>query len=344
MTIVKNEIADAWVRMPQKEFRFFLLHGTDQGLTHERSATLVRSLLGNKADPFSLTRISGESILREPGVLADEAYAVPMLGDQRVLWIDAKSRDLAGAIDPLIADPPTQSWLIVEAGNLKKASRLRTAFERSGNAISIECYPDDRRSLIDLIDGEARAAGIEVSLDARNHLSSLLGADRMTTRGELAKLMLYANGSRRIELADVEAIVSNGAPSGLTEVIDRSLLGEIAEVERLGGRFFQDGGDPGQLIMRLASQLTLLHNLELEVEMGNSREAALQKHLARSAPSGRASIGKQADRWTLAALVQKLPSVQKALSRVRGDPKIGQSLAIRALWALALSSRSGHDR
>ena len=105
-----------------------------------------------------------------------------------------------------------------------------------------------------------RAAGKEVSLDTQNRLSSLLGApSRMTTRGELAKLMLYASGSRRIELTDVEAIVSNGAPSGLAELVDRSLLGEIAEVEQLGGRFFQDGGDPGQLVMRLASQLILLH-------------------------------------------------------------------------------------
>ena len=107
MTVVRNELGDAYVRKPRKEIRFFLLHGGDQGLIHERAAALVKSLLGDQ-EIFSLTRIDGKSIVRDPGRVADEAYAAPLLSDDRVLWIDAKSRDVAKAIEPLIADPPSE--------------------------------------------------------------------------------------------------------------------------------------------------------------------------------------------------------------------------------------------
>jgi DNA polymerase-3 subunit delta len=263
-----------------------------------------------------------------------------MLGGFRVIWIDAKSRDLARAIDPLIANPSKNCWLIVEAANLKKGSGLRTAFEKANNAISIECYPDDGRALIALIDAEARVAGLEISADARDYLLTLLGADRLATRGELAKLTLYAKGRRRIELADVEAIVADGAPAGLSDAIDRSLLGETADVERVAGRFFADGGDPGLLMMLLASHLTLLQNIRRDIETRDSLEAAIQKQYVRLPPAGRKTIAQQVERWTVAAILRRLPAVQKASARTREDARLGQLLAMRALWSLASGSRT----
>ena len=245
VTVIRNDSADAYVRRPRPEIRSYLVHGTDPGLIHERASILVRGLLGEEADPFRLTRIDGDSIVRDPGRLADELHAIPMLGGNRVIWIDAQNRDLGRAIEPFIGHPPEDCWLIVEAGNLKKDSRLRAAFDRAANALSIECYPDDRRTLGALIDIEAREAGVEVTREARDHLLGLLGSDRLTTRGEIAKLMLYVAGSRTIELADVEAIVTDAAPSSLGELIDQSLLGQTAEVERMAARFFGDGGNPG---------------------------------------------------------------------------------------------------
>ena len=335
VTIVKNQFADAYVRRPRKEIQFYLVHGADQGLIHERTSALVKSILGDQESTFSLTRIDGESIVREPGRLAEEAYAAPMLCDDRVLWIDARSRDLTKAIEPLMAEPPRNCWLVVESSNLKKSSRLRSVFERADNAICVECYLDDTRALAALIDAEATSAGIEISGDARDYLLSLLGADRLTTRSELAKLMLYSKGERRIDLTDITAIITDCAPSGLSELIDRTMLGQFAQVDGSAGRFFGDGGDPAVLMMRLASQMSFLHSLKLEVETADSSETVLQKHLVRFPPPSRAALSRQVERWSLASLEKTLPAVQKATARVRGDAKLGRLLVLRALWGLA---------
>src|SRR5271165_7045645 len=263
MTIVNSAAADAFIQRLPKEVCFYLVHGPDEGLAHERVKAIVRRLIGAEMDPLRLTRLEGDAVAREPGGLADEAYSVSMFGGARVIWIDAQGRDLLPALEPLFARPPTDCTIVVKAGQLKKGTGLRAAFERSPIGAAIECYSDDASALESLIDAEARAAGLSIAPDARAALVALTGADRQTTRGEIAKLMLYARGTSRITAEDVEAIVSDAAPSNLDEVVDQALLGDPQAVETALTRFFNEGGDADHLMMRLIARLTLLHRLRL---------------------------------------------------------------------------------
>ena len=51
--------------------------------------------------------LEGDAVARDPGALADEAYAISMFGGDRAIWIDAQGRDLLPALEPLFARPPT---------------------------------------------------------------------------------------------------------------------------------------------------------------------------------------------------------------------------------------------
>ena len=277
VTTIGNATADAFVKRPPPGMRFFLVHGTDEGLIHERVKALVSVALTGDPDPLRLTRFDGDVVARDPGALADEAYAISMFGGSRAIWIEAQARDLLPVVEPLFARPPSDCTIIVEAGSLKKGTGLRTAFEKADTAASIECYPDDRRSLGPLIEAEARAAGLTIAAEARDYLVSLLGSDRMTTRGEVAKLMLYASGKPRIEVEDIEAIVADAAPSSLDALIDAALLGDMGAVEANGGRYFAEAGDAGMLVIRLVSRLMLLHRLRLEMEQEIGRASCRER-------------------------------------------------------------------
>ena len=334
--IVRNDSADGFVQRPPPEMRFFLLHGLDDGLIHERAKFLVDAIVGGDKDPLRVTRIDRDSVARDPGGLADEIYAIPMFGGRRAIWIEAPTRDLTPALAPLLRSPPPDNAMVVEAGNLPKTSSLRATFETAANAASVECYPDERRSLSSLIDAESSRAGVTLTREAREHLLGLLGSDRLTTRGEIAKLMLYAAGARTIEAADVEAIVADAAPSGLDALIDHALLGDLAGVERASGRFFAEGGDADFLVMRLVSRVLLLHRIRLDMDRGKGFEAAMQGQFL--PPSARAALARQAERWTAAALGRRLPAIQAVAARTRRDPRLAQAIATRALWTLAKAS------
>src|SRR6202041_861291 len=140
MAVVNSAAADGFIRRLPKEIGVFLVHGLDEGLTHERVKAIVRSRIGDDTDPMRLVRFEGDAVARDPGALADEAYAISMFGGDRAIWIDAQRRDLLPALEPLFARPPTDCTIVVKAGQLKKGTGLRAAFEASPARASIECY------------------------------------------------------------------------------------------------------------------------------------------------------------------------------------------------------------
>ena len=341
MSIVNSAAADGFIQRLPEEIRFYLVHGPDEGLAHERVKAIVRSRIGDDLDPMRLVRLEGDAVARDPGALADEAYAISMFGGSRAIWIDAQGRDLLPALEPLFVRPPTDCTIVIKAGQLKKGTGLRAAFESSAARASIECYSDDAGTLASLIDAEARAAGLTIAPDARAALIDMVGADRRTTRGEIAKLMLYARGQPQITAEDVEAIVSDAAPSNLDEVIDHALLGDLPTVEASLARFFHDGGEADYLMIRLIARLTLLHRLRLEMDQGRSFDAACQALFVKLPISARRALAKQAERWTTELIAERLPAVRLASARVRTESQLADVLATRALWTLASRRRGG---
>ena len=341
MTVIGSAAADSFIERAAERYPFYLVYGPDEGLTHERSKAIARKILGRDENPLSLLRLEGDQVAREPGALADEAYAISMFGGDRVIWIDAQRQDLLKALSPLSAKPPQNCTIIVRAGQLRKDSALRQAFERMTNGAAIECYSDEQASLARLIDGEAWAAGIAIAADARAALLALIGADRETTRGEIAKLMLYALGKARIEVEDVEAIVSGAAPSKLERVIDHSLAGDLRGAAASAAQFFNEAREGEQLMARLIAQLVLLHRLRLEMDRAQPFDVARLPSSAKLPASARRSLSRQADAWTSEAIARRLPAVQAASAKVRARPRLARLLATRILWALAQNAARG---
>jgi DNA polymerase-3 subunit delta len=340
MSIVNSTAAEAFIERLRADIVFFLVHGSDEGLTHERSKAIIRKVIGAELDPLRLVRLDGDAIARRPETLADEAYAVSMFGGARAIWIEAQRQELLPALEPLFARPPTECAIVVKAGQLKKGSPLRIAFEKGSDAASIECYSDEPKALGLLVDAEVRNAGLSIAPDARDALIDLIGEDRQTSRAEIAKLILYAHGRLRIELRDVEAIVADAAPSPLDDLVDQSLLGALPRSAAAAVRFFAEGGDGDQLIMRLVARLTLLHRVRLEMDQGRSFDTACQNLFIRLPFGARRALAQAAERWTSEAIAQRLPALRSTAAKVRSEPELASTIATRALWALASRSRA----
>jgi DNA polymerase-3 subunit delta len=339
MSAISTYAADGYIDRLPSDVRFFLVHGIDEGLAHERSRAIVRKLVGADPDPLRLVRIEGDALARRPEILSDEAYAVSMFGGSRAIWIDAQGRDLLPALEPLFTRPPTDCAIVIKAGQLKRGHALRSAFEKAPNAASIECYGDEPKALGLLIDGEIRGAGLTIAPDARAALIEELGADRQTSRAEIAKLLLFARGKSSIELADVRAIVSDAAPSPLDDLIDQALVGDLRQAVDSAVRYFGDGGDADPLVARLVARLTLLHRLRLEMEAGHSFDAACQTLFVRLPPEARRALAKAAERWTSETIAVRLPNIRAMSAKVRATPGMAEVLASRAIWALASGGR-----
>src|SRR6187401_317461 len=206
MVALKAADVDAFVARPSPERPIVLVCGPDAGLVHERAEKIINASVDDPNDPFALVRMEGDALSSEPSRLAEEANTVPLFGGRRAVWIKAGSRNFAPAIEALIANPPKDCRIVIEAGDLRRTAPLRTMCEKAKSAAALPCYLDNERDLARLVDDEMRAAKLAIAPDARAALVSLIGGDRQASRIEIQKVALYAHGKDRVTLDDVIAV------------------------------------------------------------------------------------------------------------------------------------------
>ena len=342
MVAVKNHEADRLLSAPPSHVFAYLVYGTDSGLVGERTRKIVRAAVTDVHDPFQLVRIDGDQLAMDPLRVVDEANTVGLFGGHRAIWIEAGSKNFAAAIEPLFVHPPLQCTLVVETGGLKKDAPLRKLFERERTALAIECYPDRPEDIARLIDAETAFAGLAISAETRDVLSSFLGDDRLTTRSELAKLMLYAHGTGQITRDDVEAIVADASALALDAAVNAAFSGDYSTVSDTAAKVFAGGGDAGGLLAAALRHALMLHKVKLEAENGTSSDVTIG-HIARpyASFSRRSNLDAQARKWPVAKLIRAIDQIADAIRRSRRQADLADVIAVRALWTVALAARAG---
>ena len=230
MVAVKNHEADRFLARPAPHIYLYLVFGTDAGLAAERAQKIIKGAIDDPKDPFQLVRIAGDELAADPLRLADEANTIPLFGGRRAILIEAQGKAFATALEPVLRGPPPQDCtIVIEAGALKKDAPLRVLCERGKNAAAIQCYPDSAKDIAQLIEAEVAGSGLTIAPDAKAFLVSQLGQDRLSTRLELEKLMLFAHGGGEIRLDHVEAIVSNASSLMAAKAVNAAFEGDLSQ-------------------------------------------------------------------------------------------------------------------
>ena len=96
MKIAPRQI-NAFLKKPPTNFAAFLFHGNDAGLISERAKQLAHIFNQNLDDVFSVTRLTGEMLTSEVGLILDSASAIPALGNRRLVMIKGRGTELLAA-------------------------------------------------------------------------------------------------------------------------------------------------------------------------------------------------------------------------------------------------------
>jgi DNA polymerase III subunit delta len=339
MTAIKASDIDRFIAKPNPAQPIMLVYGPDAGLVRERVDALVRASVDDPSDPFALARIEGEELAANPSRLVEEAHTIPLFGGRRAVLVKAGSRNIAAAVEPVIAAPSAECRVIIEAGDLRKTAPLRVLCEKAKAAAALPCYIDNERDLARLIDEEMRAADLTIAPDARSMLQSLLGGDRLASRNEIRKLVLYARGQDRIELTDVIAVVADASALALDGAIDAAFTGNTSEVDSEFSKARAGGSLPAAIISAAIRQIANLHKMKLAVDAGDSVDFAMKRgappvHFTREKP-----VGEALRIWTPARLLRALQQLAEASLDMRRNPALAEALARRALLSIAVNAR-----
>jgi DNA polymerase III subunit delta len=337
MVAVNSYEADHLLARPPPDVFLYLVFGPDTGLVVERVRIIVARAIDDPKDPFQLVRIDGDDLAADPLRLADEANTIPLFGGRRAIWIEAKGKAIHSAIEPVLASPPRDCTIVVEAGALKKDTPLRTLCEHAKGAAAIQCFPDSEKDVAQLIDAEVRAAKMSIAPDAKAFLVSQLGQDRLSTRSELEKLLLYAHGAAEITLDHVAAIVCDASNLVIEETVNKAFHGKLAGLDASLQHIFAGAGDYHRLLAAALRHALELHRARSCADAGS---AASRDSFRFIGFRKRETFDQHARAWTETALAQAVDTLARAIAQSRKEPSLGACLAARALWAIAFSTQA----
>ena len=253
------------LRSPPPETRFFLLHGPD-----EAGSRALMKMLGAGAERVEL---SGQELKGDPARLADEAAAISLFGDARVVIVEPAGDEVVPAVEALIEAPAAGNPVAIVAGALKPASKLLKLALASPAAMVFASYVDARdgpRLVMEL----AREQGLDVRPDLARRIAEAAAGNRAVIAQELAKFALFLDAApERPKPLDVETIDAIGAASDegdLSRLVDCVLGGDAKGLEAELSRLHSVGVEGISLVRPgLLRRLALLARLRAEVDQGS---------------------------------------------------------------------------
>ena len=227
-----------------------LIYGQDAGLVDELYDKAVEKL---EIDRDNLFALDSDELRDKQDALFAEACSPSMFGGRKLVLISNAGDSDAKNIAELINHNGLCATVIVTAGDLRSGGGLRSLFEGGDNVAALPCYTDDARSLANIIRKElSAAAGIQqITPDAMAYMTSHLGGDRGITRGFLAKIALYVDDKKIVELEDVEKCLPDTGAADTDDFLYSLTAGHIQQTMMALDRLLYDNVEPNMLVRML---------------------------------------------------------------------------------------------
>ena len=331
---IRPAAADSFVKSPPPGIRGLLVYGPDSGLVRERAETAARAVAGDLSDPFSVVEFTAAALRDDPSRLSDEAAALSLTGGRRVVRLrDAGEAVAAAAADALATKG--DALVIVEAGDLAGRSKLRALFESSDNAAAVACYLDEGKGLDDLVRTSLAAAGLEAGREVVAWIAANLGSDRMVSRSELEKLVLYMAGKTAVTIEDAQAVIGDSAAVTLDDVVNAAASGALEALTVALARARFEGVAPISILRAAARHVSRLEEAVTAVGAGASPDQAVRSLrppvFFKQADAFRSQVG----RWRPQALARARAELIQAEIDCKSTGMPDDAICERVLMRLA---------
>ena len=257
---------DADFKSGIEKIRAVLIFGPDAGQVDEYCDLAIEKLGIEKDNLFAL---DSDDLNEKQDALFAESCSPSMFGGRKMVLISNAGDSSAKQINDLVSHPGLCATVIVTGGDLRAGGGLRSLFDDSDDMAALGCYTDDARTLATLIRNELSAsAGImQITPDAMEYMTSHLGGDRGITRGFLAKIALYVNDKRIVDLSDVEKCLPDTGAADMDDFLYSLTAGHIQQTMTALDRLLYDNKEPNMLIRMLDIHFKKLQTAVVEGQL-----------------------------------------------------------------------------
>ncbi|WP_111735223.1 DNA polymerase III subunit delta [Roseovarius amoyensis] len=330
--------APAYFARPDPARAGLLIYGADAMRVALRRQQVIAALVGPDGEKeMRLTRIAAADLAKDPATLADAMRAQGFFPGPRVAFVEDANDRVAEAVTAALADwREGDAQIVVTAGALKPASKLRKLFEGHKNAYAAAIY-DDPPSKAE-IETALRQAGLQnADGDAMRDLMALARAlDPGDFRQTVEKIGLYKMGdSTQLTPADIAACAPVSVEADLDDILRIVAEARASEIGPVMSRLRAQGVQPVGLCIAATRHFRALYTVASDPRGPSQGIARLRPPVF---GPRRDSMQRQAQAWgaaRLEAAVTLLTDTDLAL-RSAGRTAPAMALVERALIRLAM--------
>ena len=261
----------------------YLIVGDDEA-EMSRLAADISALVEDELRAFNLDRMYASERSVTPAAIVESAQTFPMLGNRRVVVVlraekilkpKRRGKDVeeeiltdddeptgdVGVLEAYLKAPEPSTTLVFVAADVDRTRRLYKALQKQ--ATIVECWglkgakdgkPDLRqvaRTAEALVRQAVTDAGQQIDGPAARLLAERAGTDIATLRGDVERLLLYAAGKAKIDVKDVQEVVSAETAQDDWAVTTAIQRGDTGEALRQLGLALESGGVPYMILGQL---------------------------------------------------------------------------------------------
>lgn len=330
--------AESYLRKPDASGRVALLFGPDTGLTRERADRIAKTIVSDLHDPFLTATLSAAAIADDSGLLSSEMAAQSLIGGRRLVRIQGAGDGIVAALSAWLKDKPDgDSFLLIEAGELDKRSRLKALCEGHAEVAALGSYVEEGPALARSVAGLLQALGAKIEPEALTALCGALPPDRLALRSEVEKLALYAGKNATITLEDVKACVQDAGAAEMDDLVFAVGGGQTKRVALVCDRLFDEQTPPVALLRAAQRHFLRLHWARGQMDQAGLGPAEAVKKLQPPVFWKNAdAMAAQLRRWPLSKLEAALSRLYEAEAMVKRTGTPDKALCARLLLLLAV--------
>jgi DNA polymerase-3 subunit delta len=332
----KSSIGRA-VDQPDPKIRFYLFLGQDEAQSRTLAARLLESLGATKL------ALAAGAVKASPALLLDEAAALSLFGERRLIWIEPAGNDLVEAVEALLAAEALESPVAAIAGALPKGAPLLKLAEASGNALAFTAYSPDGDEAARIVADLGRRVGLKLGPPVAARIAETCGNDQAVATQELEKLALYVGASphspRELSHDAIDAVGTDTIEGDFLRLADLALLGELAQLADAVTRLPKGGAEAIPAIRSLQRRILMLSGARARIEGGERIDGVMASFGKSLFWKDKAAVEKMLARWTadgLATAAERAGALERNL--MFGDAPECESLG-EELLAIARKAR-----
>jgi DNA polymerase-3 subunit delta len=261
----------------------YLIVGDDEAEMSRLTAELS-TLVEDELRAFNLERMYAGERGVSPASIVESARTLPMMGDRRVVVVlraekilkpkrrgkpleedeaeeDAEPPSDLDVLEAYARSPEPMTTLVLVAADVDRSRKLYKSLSKQ--ATIVECWglKPNRDAKVDLRQVARTAEALvrqavtgarqQIDPAAARLIAERAGTDIATLRGDLDRLLLYAAGKPKIDLTDVQAVVSGETAQDDWAVTNAIQRGDTAEALRQIGLAMEAGGIPVKILGQL---------------------------------------------------------------------------------------------